>query len=109
VKDDRTYLLHIQECIIRIEEDIREGRVGFESSHMIQDAVVRNLQVLPESSKRISDGMKAAHPATNWAGIAGFRNLLVHDYFSVDLAVVWQIVVEDVPALKKVVLEILTF
>jgi uncharacterized protein with HEPN domain len=54
---------------------------------MIQDAVIRNLQVLAESTKRLSDALKAAHPGTNWSAIAGFRNLLVHDYFSVDLAV----------------------
>jgi uncharacterized protein with HEPN domain len=101
VKDDRTYLLHIQECIGRIEEDVRDGRAAFEASHMIQDAVIRNLQVLAESSKRISESLKAAHRAINWAGIAGFRNLLVHDYFSIDLGVVWQIIAEDLPALKK--------
>jgi uncharacterized protein with HEPN domain len=109
VKDDRTYLLHIQTCIGRIEEDVRGGRPAFEASHMIQDAVVRNLQVLAESTKRLSEPLKAAHPAINWAGIAGFRNLLVHDYFSIDLGVVWQIVIEDVPALKRAVLEILAF
>jgi uncharacterized protein with HEPN domain len=101
VKDDRTYLLHIRECIARIEEDVREGRPAFEASHMIQDAVVRNLQVLAESTKRLSEALKAAHPAIDWAAIAGFRNLLVHDYFSIDLAVVWQIVSEDIPALKS--------
>lgn len=52
MKNDRTYLLHIQECILRIEDDVRDGRTAFESSHMIQDAVIRNLQVLAESSKR---------------------------------------------------------
>jgi uncharacterized protein with HEPN domain len=108
VKDDRTYLLHIQECIGRIEEDVREGRAAFEASHTIQDAVIRNLQVLAESSKRISESLKAAHPVINWAGIAGLRNLLVHDYFSVDLGVVWQIVAEDIPRLKQAILEMLS-
>jgi len=88
VKDDRTYLLHIQECIVRIEEDVRDGRAAFESSHMIQDAVIRNLQVLAESTKRLSDAAKSTHLKIDWTGIAGFRNLLVHDYFSVDLGVV---------------------
>ena len=107
MKADRTYLLHIQACIGRIEEDVRDGRSAFEASHTIQDAVIRNLQVLAESTKRLSEALKAAHPGINWTGIAGFRNLLVHDYFSIDLDVVWRIVVEDVPALKKVVVEIL--
>lgn len=108
MKDDRTYLLHIQECITRIEEDVCEGRAAFEASHMIQDAVIRNLQVLAESTKRLSEALRADHPSINWAGIAGFRNLLVHDYFGVDVAVVWQIVAEDVPALKRAVVEMLS-
>ena len=107
MKDDRTYLLHVQECLSKIQEDVCDGRAAFESSHMIQDAVIRNLQVLAESSKRISDGLKALHPSINWTGISGFRNLLVHDYFSVDLAVVWQIIAEDLPELRKAVVEML--
>ncbi len=107
MKDDRTYLLHIRECIARIEEDIRDGRAAFETSHMIQDAVIRNLQVLAESSKRLSDALKSTHPQINWPGIAGFRNLLVHDYFSVDLGIVWQIVMVDMPSLKRAVIAML--
>ena len=74
---------------------------------MIQDAVIRNLQVMAESTQRLSDELKAAHPEIQWHGIAGFRNLLVHDYFGVDLRVVWQIVAKDVPELKASVLRML--
>jgi ribonuclease HepT-like protein len=56
VKDDRKYLLHILECIRRTEEDVAGGRAEFEASHTIQDAVIRNLQVMAESTKRLSDG-----------------------------------------------------
>jgi uncharacterized protein with HEPN domain len=107
VKDDRKYLLHILECVARIEEDVRDGSGAFDASHTIQDAVIRNLQVMAESTQRLSDELKAAHPEIQWAGIAGFRNLLVHDYFGVDLRVVWQIVVKDVPELKAAVLRML--
>jgi uncharacterized protein with HEPN domain len=90
----------------RIEEDVRDGS-AFDASHMIQDAVIRNLQVMAESTQRLSAELKAAHPEIQWSGIAGFRNLLVHDYFGVDLRVVWQIVVKDVPELKAAVLQML--
>lgn len=100
MKDDRRYLLHILECISRIEEDISGGKTAFESSHMIQDAVLRNLQVMAESTQRLSDGFKATHPDIAWASIAGFRNVLVHDYFGVDLGAVWQIVGRDMLELK---------
>lgn len=82
-------------------------RAAFESSHMIQDAVIRNLQVLAESTKRLSEAVKSTQSTIDRIGIAGFRNMLVHDYFSVDLGVVWKIVADDVPALKTAVLEML--
>ena len=107
VKDDRKYLLYILECVARIEEDVRDGPAAFDSSHMIQDAVIRNLQVIAESTQRLSGELKAVHPEIQWSGIVGFRNLLVHDYFGVDLRVVWQIVVKDVPELKAAVLGML--
>jgi uncharacterized protein with HEPN domain len=73
---------------------------------MIQDAVIRNLQVTAESTQRLSGDLKAAHPEINWSGIVGLRNALVHDYFGVDLGVVWEIVVRDVPQLKSAVLKL---
>ncbi len=84
-----------------------DGSVAFDAAHTIQDAVIRNLQVMAESTQRLSDMLKAKHPEIPWAGIAGFRNLLVHDYFGIDLRVVWQIVVKDVPELKAAVVGIL--
>lgn len=86
---------------------MRDGSAAFDASHTIQDAVIRNLQVMAESTQRLFDELKAAHPENQWAGIARFRNLLVHDYFGVDLHVVWQIVVKDVPELKAAVLAML--
>jgi len=107
VKDDRKYLLHIIECIQRIEEDVSGGRSAFDASHMIQDAVLRNLQVIAESTKRLSDQLKATYPEVGWGGLAGFRNFVVHDYLGVDLGIVWKIVTEDVPKLKAIILQML--
>jgi uncharacterized protein with HEPN domain len=103
VKDDRKYLLHIAECIRRIEEDIASGRPAFDQSHLIQDAVLRNLQVIAESTKRLSDSFKASAPEINWREIAGFRNFLVHDYLGVDLDIVWKVVEQDLPQLKRAI------
>ena len=85
MKDDRVYLQHILRCISRIEEYTAAGRESFFSSHLIQDGVIRNLQTLAESSQRLSEGLKVLHPAADWKGLAGFRNVLVHDYLGVDL------------------------
>jgi uncharacterized protein with HEPN domain len=103
VKDDLKYLLHILESIRRIEEDVSGGRTAFDSSHTIQDAVLHNLQLIAESTKRLSEESKASHPEVDWRGIAGFRNFLVHDYMGVDLGVVWEIVVRDVRQLKTAI------
>ena len=61
-KDDTVYLQHILECIRRIEEDIAEGRERFMSSHTLQDAVLRNLQVMAESTQRLSEAVKVTQP-----------------------------------------------
>ena len=103
MKGDRAYLLHILECIRRIEEDVQGGRRAFDASHTVQDAVIRNLQVVAESTKRLSSGAKASESEINWRGIAAFRNVAVHDYFDVDLTAVWQIVDGEIPALKAAV------
>ena len=84
MKDDRLYLIHISESVARMEEYVRGGRHAFLSSTLIQDAVVRNLQTLAESSRRLSDDLKSRHPDIDWRGIAGLRNVLVHDYLGTD-------------------------
>jgi uncharacterized protein with HEPN domain len=95
------------ESIRRIEEDISGGRSAFDSSHTIQDAVLHNLQLIAESSKRLSSEAKASRPEVAWPEIAGFRNFLVHDYMGVDLGVVWEIVQRDVPQLKSAIVAML--
>jgi uncharacterized protein with HEPN domain len=107
MRGDRAYLAHIVECIRRIEEDTVGGREQFFASHTIQDAVIRNLQILAESSKRLSDDLKAAQHGIEWSSIGGLRNVLVHAYLDVDLEVVWGIVQSDLPKLKKVMSAVL--
>lgn len=107
MKDDRAYLQHILECIRKIEEDVQGGRAPFFASHTISDAVIRNLQVLAQSTKRLSDELKSAHREVEWASIAGLRNVLVHAYFDVGLEAVWGIVQADLPRLKQAILTIL--
>lgn len=100
MRDDSVYLEHVLECIRRIEEDVSAGRESFMASHTLQDAVLRNLQTLAESTQRLSDPLKAAHPDIDWRRIAAFRNVLVHDYLGVDLDTIWDVTQDDVPILK---------
>ena len=107
MKDDRLYLVHISECIERIERFVGGGKESFMASDLIQGAVLRNLQVMAESTKRLSNSLKAKPPKAEWTGIAGLRNVLVHNYFDIDLDEVWDIVELDLPALKRQVEELL--
>lgn len=100
-KDDSVYLEHMLDCIQRIDEYV-ENKDQFYNSSLVQDAVVRNLQVMAESSQRISVDIKNRYSNIPWASIAGFRNILVHDYLGVDLDVIWSVVELELPALEKV-------
>ena len=100
MKDDRVYLRHILECVRRIEENTSAGYDAFMASHTFQDAVLRNLQTMAESTQRLSDSARQAHPSVDWRAISGFRNVLVHNYLGIDLHQVWTIVQRDVPTLK---------
>lgn len=104
MKDDKLYLIHIIECIERIESYIQKAnKETFINTPLIQDAVIRNLQILAESSQRLSEKMKRTQPKIDWYRIAGFRNVLVHDYLGVDLEKTWNIVENELPVLKKAV------
>ena len=68
---------------------------------LVQDGVIRNLQTLAESTQRISEKIKKNHPGVEWRAIAGFRNIMVHDYLGVDLDRVWGVVENRIPKLKE--------
>jgi uncharacterized protein with HEPN domain len=108
MKDDRLFLRHILECIERIKQYTCKGKDSFLSDTKTQDAVVRNLQTLAESSQRLSDSLKSKYPDIEWRNIAAFRNVIVHDYLGIDLDQIWDIVGIDLPSLRervKVILE----
>ncbi len=85
MRDDTVYLHHIQESIRRVEENVADGRDRFLASHTLQDAVLRNLQTMAESTQSLSDDLKTTYPDIEWERIAAFRNVLVHDYLGIDV------------------------
>ena len=100
---DRVLLDHIRECIGRIEEYTGGERSVFFESHLVQDAVVRNLQTLAESTQRLSRTLKDTEQSVPWRAIAGFRNVLVHGYLGIDLEAVWSVVEKDLPELSSAI------
>jgi uncharacterized protein with HEPN domain len=100
MKRDRAYVLQILESIRRIEENTATGRNAFMTSHTLQDAVLRNLHTMAESTQRLSDEIKGTQSTVDWHLLAAFRIVLVHDYLGVDLEQIWRIVKDNVPTLK---------
>jgi uncharacterized protein with HEPN domain len=99
--DDRAYLEYINECIERINQYTAGGREAFFANAMTQDAVLRRLQTLAESSQRLSNDLKLRATEVDWRSISGFRNILVHDYLGgIDLNIVWDVVEQDLPILQ---------
>ncbi len=69
------------------------------------DTIIRNLEIIGEATKRLSDALKQSNPEIRWRNIAGLRDVLIHDYMGVDLEVIWNVIVRDLPELKKSILE----
>jgi len=104
MKSDRIYLDHILECISWIEQFTAEGREAFFKDRKTQSAVLRELQTLAESTERLSEEFKTRHPQIPWRNIAGFRNILVHDYLGIKLDRIWEIMKGDLSLLRAALL-----
>ena len=108
MKDDAVFLKHVLDSINQIEEYV-DG-MGFEdfiSRKLVQDGVIRQLEIIGEATKHLSPELREKYPKIPWEDIAGMRDKLIHHYFGVDLEVVWDTVEKDLPALKKNVKKIL--
>ncbi len=106
MKSDKIYLQHILEMISRIEKATDEGKGAFLGSELHQDAVLRNLHTMTETTQRVSSELKDAHPEIEWKMLSAFRNVLVHDYLGIDLELVWTVVSRDLPEFKLQVTKI---
>jgi uncharacterized protein with HEPN domain len=97
-KDPVIYIEHIGECISRILEytaGIDEN--AFLKNKLIQDAVIRNFEIIGEATKNLSEDFRLKYPEIEWKKIAGLRDKLIHDYMGVDLWSVWALVENVIP------------
>ncbi len=88
---------HMRDCVQRIVEYTAHERKRFEDSRLVQDAVIRNLQTLAESSQRRSSDIKATEAQIPWRELSGFLNVIGHDYLGLDLDAVWLVIAQDLP------------
>ena len=95
------YLRHILDAIQKIERYSEVGHDELIAESMRHDAVIRQLEIIGEATKRLSPQMLGRHPEVPWRQVAGMRDVLIHDYMGVDLERVWNVVQRDLPLLRK--------
>jgi len=102
MKDDRIYIEHILHSIERIDKYIAgKNHKSFISDFITQDAVVRQLEIIGEATKRVSDDLRKSNPQVPWSDMSGMRDILIHDYIDVDIDIVWKTATESIQTLKK--------
>ena len=107
-KEQRLYCQDILERIQRIESSISIGHKGFVQSQVLQDAVILNFIVIGEATKKLDSALTQQHPHIPWRSVAGFCDILIHQYRRTRLELVWRTAHDDLPALKAAITSILS-
>ena len=106
MKSDRPYLGHILDSIDAIERYVAPGRDHFLGERMVQDAVIRNFEIVGEAANRLTPEMRSV-AAVPWARVIAFRNRLIHGYWSVDALLLWDVIQNELPSLRAEVQRLL--
>ena len=107
--DETIYLRHILDAIAKVETYLQDvDEETFDENSLLQDGVIRQIEIIGEASRHISNALRGLYAHVPWADIAGMRDKLIHDYFGVDIAKVWLTAVEDLPVLKAEITSILS-
>ncbi len=100
MSNQRIYIRHMLECVERIQDYTAPGYATFAEETMMQDAVMRNLEIMGEAAKQVGPEFRCRFPDIPWRQIAGMRDVLIHDYMGVDIDEVWNVVANHLPELK---------
>ena len=106
-KDVKIFLEHTLESINLIEEYIEgKSKSDFFESKQLQDSIIRRIEIIGEAIKKFPEETKETHSDIPWKKIIGMRDILIHQYFGVDLNLTWEVIEEDIPKLKKQIISI---
>ena len=100
-RSERLYLTDIRDAIDRILDYTSKERGDFIAGPRTQDAVGRDIEIIGEATRGVSDATRSAHPEIPWRDMADMRNKVIHDYFRTDLEVVWDVVTNDLRPLRQ--------
>lgn len=107
-RDADVYMADILDAIGRIENYVAAlDQATFAGDRMRVDAVVRNLEIVGEAAKSVPQDFREIHPEVEWHRMAGLRDVLIHDYFGIDMDIIWDVVENKLPQLKENLLRIL--
>jgi uncharacterized protein with HEPN domain len=106
---DLLYLTHILQCIEKIERFISYRKKRSIDQELIEDGIIRNLQIMAESTQKLSKSLKLNATDIPWHSLSGFRNILVHEYLGVDMTTIYKTIKNDLPKLKKRVMKMIVF
>ena len=107
MRDDRARLQDILETVEHIEKYAARGRVAFEQDELVQTWIIHFLIILGEAASGSSAEFRKRHPEKVWAEAVGRRNILIHQYFGIEVDLVWPVVENDLPVLKRMVQDVL--
>jgi uncharacterized protein with HEPN domain len=108
MRDDRLRLLDSLDAISEIEAYSTRGRNVFEEDPLVRTWILYHLQIVGEACRGLSEPLRSAHPEIPWSEATSLRNVLVHQYFGIDLEAAWALVEQDLPGLKQAVSKILS-
>ena len=106
-KNGKIFLTHILDSINLVEEYLKgKSKLDFLNSKQLQDSVIRRIEIIGEAIKNIPNDIKENYSQIPWKEITGMRDILIHQYFGVDLDLTWQVIDKDLPRLKSQISDI---